>query len=103
MSVTVAIRFRCVPLRTLRSASTAAAAAPAEAASSTSQSVVAHKATGSMAIKERPWGPASVRVGMLGVKCGMTRGWDALGKQLPLTVVKVSFSYFPFHLFFRTF
>jgi hypothetical protein len=91
MSVTLAIRFRCVPLRTLRSASTAAAAAPAEAASSTSQPVaVAHKATGSMAIKERPWGPASVRVGMLGVKCGMTRGWDALGKQLPLTVVKVS-------------
>jgi large subunit ribosomal protein L3 len=37
----------------------------------------------------RPWGENSKRVGLLGIKCGMTRGWDAFGKHLPLTVIKI--------------
>jgi large subunit ribosomal protein L3 len=37
----------------------------------------------------RPWGENSQRVGLLGIKCGMTRGWDAYGKHLPLTVIKI--------------
>ncbi len=37
----------------------------------------------------RPWGEKSKRVGLLGIKCGMTRGWDAFGKHLPLTVIKI--------------
>jgi hypothetical protein len=37
---------------------------------------------------KKPWGENSIRTGLIGIKCGMTRGWDAFGKHMPLTVVK---------------
>ena len=37
----------------------------------------------------RTWTPTSRRVGAVGMKCGMTQGWTAAGKRVPLTVVEL--------------
>ena len=37
----------------------------------------------------RDWKPSSVRVGAIGMKCGMTHGWDKRGNFVPLTVVEL--------------
>ena len=54
-----------------------------------SDAPVAAAPSGVMSSLCREWTPSSVRVGAIGMKCGMTQGWDKDGKVVALTVVEL--------------
>jgi len=37
----------------------------------------------------RNWQPGSQRVGVIGMKCGMTQAWSATGTRVPITVIEL--------------
>ena len=40
-------------------------------------------------VPRRDWSPSSRRVGVVGMKCGMTHDWSASGVRVPITVVEL--------------